>query len=97
MGGMQMSGVMTPASMAYATASAQMMTDMALTYTCDADVDFATGMIPHHQAAVAMAQIELDYGTDPELRALAAAIIAAQETEIAQMEAWLAAHPAPVQ
>ena len=74
-----------------------MMTDMAITYTVDADFDFAAGMIPHHQAAVAMAQIELEYGVDPELRALATAIIAAKETEIAQMEAWLAAHAAPVE
>ena len=39
-----------------------------------------------------MAKIELEKGTDPEIRALAEGIIAAQEKEIAEMQAWLAAH-----
>lgn len=93
MGDMQMSGVMTPASMAFAQAEADMMASMAITYTGDADVDFITGMIPHHQGAVAMARIVLEYGTDPEVKSLAEGIIAAQESEIAWMTEWLAARP----
>ncbi|WP_370597052.1 CopM family metallochaperone [Rodentibacter trehalosifermentans] len=58
----------------------------------DADIAFAAGMIPHHQGAVKMAEIELKYGKDPELRQLAENIIKAQEEEIKFMQQWLKKH-----
>jgi uncharacterized protein (DUF305 family) len=88
---------MTPATIAYAAAMDVMMADMMVPYTGDPDIDFIAGMIPHHQGAVAMAQVVLDFGIDPEVRALAEAIIASQEAEIAWMTEWLAAHPVPAQ
>lgn len=75
---------------AYEAASARMHEDMAIELTGDADVDFARGMIPHHQGAIDMATIVLEHGDDPQIRALAEEIIAAQRGEIAVLQAWLA-------
>ena len=64
--------------------------NMMMDYSGDADVDFIRSMIPHHQGAVDMAKIVLQYGTDPEVKKLAEDIIAAQEAELSWMKAWLA-------
>ncbi|HEX3501510.1 MAG TPA: DUF305 domain-containing protein [Stellaceae bacterium] len=61
----------------------------------DADRDFVASMIPHQQGAIDMATVELQFGKDEETRQLAERIIAAQEKQIAEMNAWLARHPAP--
>ena len=74
---------------AYQDANVKMHKDMDIAYSGDADVDFARGMIPHHQGAVDMAKVILAHGKDPELRKLAEAVIASQEKEIAFMREWL--------
>jgi uncharacterized protein (DUF305 family) len=77
------------ATKAFKEANDRMHADMAIAFTNDADADFVKGMLPHHQGAVDMAKIVLKHGKDPEVRKLAAAIIKAQDTEIAFMKAWL--------
>ena len=79
-----------PAIAAYEAANMQMHDDMAIDFSGDADVDFIKSMIPHHQGALAMARIVLEHGSDPQVRELAEAVIAAQESEINWMQAWLA-------
>jgi len=53
------------------------------------DVAFAQGMIPHHGQAVQMADMALATSTNPDIKALAEQIKAAQSPEIEQMTAWL--------
>jgi len=85
-----------PAAREYKLAMDKMHAAMAAVMPSgDADVDFARGMIPHHQAAIDMAKTVLAYGKDPEIRMLASDIVAAQQREIGQLEKWLAQHKRP--
>jgi len=55
----------------------------------NADHDFASMMIPHHQGAIDMAKAELIYGKDPVMRRLAQEILVDQQSEIEAMQLWL--------
>ena len=52
------------------------------------DLRFMQAMVPHHQAAVVMAQDMAQKTKRPELQRLAKEIIASQQTEIDQMQQW---------
>jgi len=82
-------GASGPSTAAYKAANDKMHKDMGIAFSGDADVDFARGMIPHHQGAIDMAKVVLAHGKDPELRKLAESVIADQEKEIAFMQDWL--------
>ena len=58
----------------------------------DIDKNFVNMMIPHHQGAIDMAKVELQYGKDPQLLEMARKIIEAQDKEIIEMKGWQAAH-----
>jgi uncharacterized protein (DUF305 family) len=60
--------------------------------SADADTDFVALMLPHHQAAIDMAGIELTFGKDPQLRRLAQEIVTDQESEIQLMKLWRQQH-----
>ncbi|TVQ35518.1 MAG: DUF305 domain-containing protein [Geminicoccaceae bacterium] len=81
-----------PVVEAFMAANARMHEAMDIVFTGDADVDFARGMIPHHQGAIEMSEVVLEHGSDPEIRQLAEEIIAAQEEEIAFLREWLERH-----
>ena len=82
----------SPATRAYMDAAIEMHREMAVRYTNDADRDFASTLQAHHKGAVELAKVELQYGTDPEMRRLAEAVIESRAREIGLLEAWRAKH-----
>ena len=60
--------------------------------TQDPDHDFATQMVLHHDAAIQMAQEELRTGSNQEMKMMAQDIVAKQQAEIAQFNAFTGAH-----
>lgn len=62
----------------------------------DADVTFATGMIPHHRQAVEMAKLADTRAKSPQVKALAMQIMNAQDPEIRTMSNWLTTWGKPV-
>jgi uncharacterized protein (DUF305 family) len=58
----------------------------------DNDADFVRLMLPHHQAALDMAKVELTHGKDPQMRRLAQEIVTDQQSEIELMQLWLKRH-----
>lgn len=54
-----------------------------------ADVDFMSGMIPHHAQAVLIAGWAGSHGASPEVRTLCERIVVGQRDEIETMRTWL--------
>lgn len=79
---------MGPSDKAFMECHEKMMKDMAMKPTGDADKDFVAMMIPHHQGAIDMAEVELKYGKDPAIRKMAEDIIKAQKAEIEAFKKW---------
>ncbi|MEO6695888.1 MAG: DUF305 domain-containing protein [Ignavibacteria bacterium] len=62
------------------------MMDDNMKMTGDHDNDFLSMMIMHHEGAVDMADVEVDNGTDPEIKKMAQEMINKQKAEIDQMK-----------
>ena len=77
-----------PSTKGYKSAMMKMMEAMPK-FTGDADIDFMKQMRTHHEAAIDMAKVVLANGKDVDTKKLAQEIIAAQEKEIAMIDAWL--------
>ena len=54
-----------------------------------ADVDFVSGMIPHHEQAVVMSKLAATNATDPKIKDIASRIQAGQDPEIQEMKGFL--------
>ena len=89
----QTSTAATPSTRAFEEANAKMHRDMAIAFSGNADIDFVRGMIPHHQGAIDMARVVLQFGANEQTKKWAGEIIAAQEREIAEMRQWLVRNP----
>lgn len=76
----------TTAQEGYQEAMDKMMQDMKQPMSGDADKDFAMMMMAHHQGAIDMSEVELKYGKDKTLRAMAEKVIEAQKKEIKELE-----------
>jgi Domain of unknown function (DUF305) len=70
---------------ANASAMSKMMASMAIKPGSDVDHDFVEMMVPHHQGAIEMAQAELRYGSNDQLKRMAQEIIVTQRQEIVAM------------
>lgn len=77
---------LSESSQAYIKANNAMHTAMNIDFTGDPDVDFLRGMIPHHQGAVDMANVQLKYGGSGLLKAFTGRIIRDQKREILFMK-----------
>ena len=62
----------------------------------EADVTFASNMIPHHRQAVEMAKLAETRAKSTEVKGLATQIMRAQDPEIQQMSDWLTSWGKPV-
>jgi uncharacterized protein (DUF305 family) len=80
----------TPATKAYMEAAEHMHGPMMEgIQTGDPDAAFVRGMIPHHQGAIDMAVVVLQYGKDEQTKKWASNIIRDQQREITEMQEWL--------
>lgn len=82
-----MKGMDGPDMMKAMHSSMNGMDDMKM--TGNFDCDFASMMIIHHQGAIDMSEVQLQNGTDADIKAMAQNIIKSQKVEIDKMHVLL--------
>lgn len=82
-------GVVVPGQESAATKMAFATADSAARAYAPADVEFMSGMVPHHAQAVIMAGWAPSHGARADVTRLCARIVAAQSSEIGMMRRWL--------
>lgn len=78
-----------PPTKDFKEAHMDMMKNMNMEFTGNADVDFARSMIKHHEGGIAMAKLQLKHGKDPEMRKKAEKLIKDQSEDNKEFQAWL--------
>merc|ERR1719499_124887 len=79
----------------FVAANHEMHEGMAIHYNCDAQLDFALGMIPHHQGAIDMCGVLTKFydthtvNPDEFLVELCSNITSSQNSEIMEMQMWM--------
>jgi len=79
---------MSPAMQGYKQSMDTMNQAMMKPMTGNVDQDFAQMMIAHHQGAIDMARVEVQYGADPALKQMAQTVIDEQGKEIDALKQW---------
>ena len=77
-----------PSTLAYGEHVGRVPLYMSIVYTHQPDRDFASLLAGHRRGLLELAQIELKYGTDPEMRAVAQRIVDSYPAEDAALQAW---------
>ncbi len=80
-------------TVAYRAVLAHSHIGMEIPFTGNADQDFVGNMVPHQEAAIDLAEVELKYGRDPGIRRIARRIVRENQRENDAMNAWLRRHP----
>lgn len=82
----------TPSAQAMTAIDTQIGDLLDVPLSGDADIDFVRAMVPQQQRAIELAEVVLEHGYSPEVRAMAEAVLASRQAELELMLIWLARH-----
>lgn len=85
----------TEATLAYREAMTQLQLGINITYSGNADRDFAALLAAHAKSLEALAAIQRKHGSDPKIRNLAETVQKQAEADLEAAKAWQASQKAP--